>query len=573
MLQKEKQISIQKENITNLDLTGTYQKEEAGEVSSFFRYGDIKAKGWSQIIIKGYFGTEVPRGMQIMLYLDRINLRIWVNGQEKYNNKQDITNTYWDSFISDGITSQDTITMMITPKTATIKNDTFRLLLEKLCFGTKYALLQQQVKANVLKIGISFVSFMIGLGLLMTMEVLRFFKAPVMKGYLVCSLLLMTGAICTFINYDYITLMFPQAFLINRIDYLLQLFIAQFLLLYLKNYIYTEKYKKISNGIILFWTGVMVCYLMLHTIRNVWERDMIGSLILVFLVLLVLEIYFIIRDYFRNKSTYTEYVLCSILFFLLFTMAEVVHYLFKNIYWIFVFQIGLLIFALLQFFVLLCATKERIQQALRARELEKELIENQTTIMLSQIQPHFLYNSLTAIEYLCENNPKEARKALNQFSEYLRGNIASLKQKALVSFEKELKHIKVYLELEKMRFQDNLQVCYDVQTVDFMLPSLTVQPLVENAVKYGVGKQEEGGTVTIRVVENTNEYQVIIEDDGVGFEPMAMQQDGRNHIGIDNVRKRLQLQCNGILEIESEKEKGTIVRVKIPKMSQAKEVC
>jgi LytS/YehU family sensor histidine kinase len=195
---------------------------------------------------------------------------------------------------------------------------------------------------------------------------------------------------------------------------------------------------------------------------------------------------------------------------------------------------------------------------------ERELNESKVAIMLSQIQPHFLYNALTAITQLCDENPKKAKETTIDFSEYLRGNMDSLNEKRLISIEKELNHVKGYLNLEKAIYGKALNIVYRVETDDVSLPPLTIQPVVENAVKHGIGKKEGGGTITVSVCETEESYLVIVSDDGAGYDVNERSPDKRQHIGIDNVRQRLG-QCGGTLELLSELGKGTTATIKLPK--------
>ena len=116
-----------------------------------------------------------------------------------------------------------------------------------------------------------------------------------------------------------------------------------------------------------------------------------------------------------------------------------------------------------------------------------------------------------------------------------------------------------------MRFEDELDIVYDIQAQDFFLPALTVQPLVENAVKHGVGDTLNGGMVKISSKELDDCFEIEISDNGAGFDTESISNDNETHVGIDNVRSRLELMCNGSLEIESELGKGTTVTVKIPR--------
>ncbi|MDO4189631.1 MAG: histidine kinase [Lachnospiraceae bacterium] len=207
-----------------------------------------------------------------------------------------------------------------------------------------------------------------------------------------------------------------------------------------------------------------------------------------------------------------------------------------------------------------------LHKGLLLERQEKEIALWKTQIMLSQMQPHFLYNVLTTISGMCEmENATEARDVVNHFADYFRTNLDSLDKEKTIPFEKELEHVKTYLWLEKVRFEDSLNICYEIETIDFSVPSLTVQPIVENAVKHGILPKDDTGTVIIRTYETSLDYVVAIEDDGVGFDVNEKQDDTRTHIGIDNVTKRLELICNGTCDIKSDKGKGTVVTIHIPK--------
>jgi sensor histidine kinase YesM len=206
---------------------------------------------------------------------------------------------------------------------------------------------------------------------------------------------------------------------------------------------------------------------------------------------------------------------------------------------------------------------QRIEAEKQAMELK--LQESQISIMLSQIQPHFLYNTLNSIYQLCETNPMRARSMVNFFAEYLRNNLSTLDEPGLISFETELSHIKTYLEIEKIRFEDTLEIEYDIKCKDFLLPVLTVQPIVENAVKHGTSKKRGGGKVLISTLEDEKNYIVKVADTGCGFDPSVTKNDGKSHVGIENVRQRLSNMCEGSLTIESKIGEGTLATITIPK--------
>ena len=206
---------------------------------------------------------------------------------------------------------------------------------------------------------------------------------------------------------------------------------------------------------------------------------------------------------------------------------------------------------------------QRIEAEKQAMELK--LQESQISIMLSQIQPHFLYNTLNSIYQLCETNPMRARSMVNSFSEYLRNNLSTLEETGLISFETELAHVNTYLDIEKIRFEDTLEIEYDIKCVDFSLPVLTVQPIVENAVKHGTSKKRGGGKVMIATEDDGQNYVIKVSDTGCGFDPAEPKNDGKRHVGIENVRQRLANMCAGSLTIESKVGEGTLATIRIPK--------
>ena len=209
------------------------------------------------------------------------------------------------------------------------------------------------------------------------------------------------------------------------------------------------------------------------------------------------------------------------------------------------------------------AAKKAKEMETEQKEIRAQLQENRIAIMISQIQPHFIYNTLGTIQFLCKEDPEQAAKLVHNFSVYLRGNFSELDNTAPIRFTKELEHVHCYTEIELVRFPD-MAVRYDIQAEEFLLPALSVQPLVENAIKHGLMGLEEGGTVTVTAYETATHYCVKVTDDGVGFDTTALR-DERKHIGIRNVRERLEVMCGGSLTVESQPGQGTTALIQIPK--------
>jgi len=195
-----------------------------------------------------------------------------------------------------------------------------------------------------------------------------------------------------------------------------------------------------------------------------------------------------------------------------------------------------------------------------------ELSDMKTKVMLSQVKPHFIYNTLSSIALLCKKDSDRAKKLTLNFSEYLRNNLDTLNssENSVCSFSEELEHIKCYLEIELVRFEDRLNVEYDIRVSDFPVPTLSIQPIVENAVKHGVSEKVKGGTVKISSEETEDYYVITVTDDGVGFDKNTIENDQKEHIGISNISKRIDL-FGGTFTIESTIGVGTKAVVLIPK--------
>lgn len=231
-------------------------------------------------------------------------------------------------------------------------------------------------------------------------------------------------------------------------------------------------------------------------------------------------------------------------------------------------------FALSVFMIYLNVHHKRLEEErIKNEQAQRELTESRMSIMLSQIQPHFLYNALGSIQRLCRTNPDVAEKATIDFSLFLRGNMDSLTCVRPIAFERELEHTRHYLSLERLRFPDALNVVWKIGPTLFRVPTLTLQPIVENAVRYGVTKKEEGGTVEISTSETPGAFVITVADDGVGYDLSKPQYDGRTHIGIDNVRSRLARMVGGTLEIDSAPGKGTVAVITIPKENENDDLC
>ncbi len=199
-------------------------------------------------------------------------------------------------------------------------------------------------------------------------------------------------------------------------------------------------------------------------------------------------------------------------------------------------------------------------------ENERKLTESRIAAVLSQIQPHFIYNTLGTIEYFCRSRPETAGRLVHSFALYLRGCFGELDNPRPIPFSSEMEHVRHYLEIEQIRFPD-MEVRFDLRAEEFRLPALSVQPLVENAVRHGLMGLESGGTVRVSSYETDRAYCVSVTDNGVGFDPSA---DAGKCVGLNNIRGRLEAVCGGTLRVTSSPGRGTAALIEIPKREGTK---
>lgn len=201
---------------------------------------------------------------------------------------------------------------------------------------------------------------------------------------------------------------------------------------------------------------------------------------------------------------------------------------------------------------------------------EQEICDMRVTILTAQISQHFIYNTLTTIKHLCKKDAALAAETVDEFSGYLRGNLDSLTGDKTIRFSRELDHVKNFLAIEQKRFGKRINVIYDIREDDFMLPVLTLQPLVENAVRHGITPKEQGGTIRISTGKNDADYWIRVEDDGVGYCTQDKEKDKKAHIGMSNVASRVEGLCGGTVKVLSSLGEGTKVLLTIPGEKQGR---
>ena len=205
--------------------------------------------------------------------------------------------------------------------------------------------------------------------------------------------------------------------------------------------------------------------------------------------------------------------------------------------------------------------RENAEQQKEIAEQQREIANQHASILVLQMRPHFIYNTLTSIYCLCGRDPELAQRIIMEFTTYLRKNFTAVASDKPIPFSSELEHTRAYLAVEQARFPSSLRVDYDTPLTWFRIPPLTLQPIVENAIKHGRDPYAGLFTISIRTRKTDSGAEIVVADNGRGFSPAD---DSEPHIALKNIQQRLALLCGGSLTITPNDGGGTVVTITIP---------
>ena len=216
--------------------------------------------------------------------------------------------------------------------------------------------------------------------------------------------------------------------------------------------------------------------------------------------------------------------------------------------------------------------KSRVNSLLLIKVSAEEGLERELKYFYSQISPHFLYNTLNSIIGLSYKDAEKTRRALNNLSIYFRGKLDIHRGKGLVTLESELELVRAYLEIEKMRYGERLEIEYDIEEgLDALIPPLIVQTIVENSVYHGIVVKTKGGKIKITTKREANGFMnIVIEDNGIGMTLEKQEEllSGRSQgMGFKNVMGRIRILKNARLTLDSKIGEGTKIKIIIPEVA------
>ncbi len=548
-----------------INLSGSYSYDGGATFNKLDKSVVVSPTKYSTMLIEGHFDRYVDSVSPLYFFVRGLNAKIWINDEMVLDRQYTDTDT-WVCINEYNISTKDDIRIELSTDKEYIYNVNFVYFLKRIYNTTKFDLIREMFRQNFLSIIACAVIAMMGMSLLIYRLCFRSGEGD-HSGLWACGLMMLVGGSTCFVDDNYISLLIKNIDLLKYMDQLSQAVIVMFVTAYMRRYMASEKSKTRCN----FFVIAMATMLSIYLIKAMFVADFssFDPMFVSFVAAVVFIFVFELMELYRSGKALAKdsrLAFDSVILMISSFIAEMVYFICTGTYLIKMFEIALLIFAVVQYYLLVSYNINNYRMARKANELEMELTQSKIKLIISQIQPHFLYNAISTIRVLCTRNPEEAKKALDYFAKFLRANMDSLGTEGCVPFTKELDHVKSYLYIEKLRFGELLNIEYDIQTLDFQCPPLTLQTMAENAVKHGLLAKKEGGTLKISTKETEYCYEIIIEDDGVGFDmTKPIEDNSRSHVGIANTRQRIAGLCGGTLSIGSKIGVGTTITIAIPK--------
>ena len=256
----------------------------------------------------------------------------------------------------------------------------------------------------------------------------------------------------------------------------------------------------------------------------------------------------------KRRKKLSKKVFIALLVYLLPMTAAIIAHMFISVELFVIF--GMALFALIMFILII---SDHIEQYTR---YQREIAHQRASVMVLQMRPHFIYNTMVTIYHLCKLDADKAQQVTLDFTNYLRQNFSAIASEHTVPFADELRHTQAYLAVEQAMHEDSLFVEFDTPHTFFRVPPLTLQPLVENAVKHGMDPDGKPLHILVKTRQTDDGSEITVENDGPDFVPAD---DDEPHIALNNIRQRIEMMCKGTLTITPRSGGGTVVTVFIPK--------
>lgn len=551
-----------------LAIIGEYTLDGATERKPFDSRAPIEGSGLSVLTVFGHFDREVKPNTQVVMRIPNLRVTLRVSGRTVFTYGDSHASfvssggDVWMAFTSDGIKPTDVVEVQLESLYPSPALSSFAKFFRSLSTGSEYMAYRAALVGELGSMAVSAIIVLLGVLMMCISLYAGALRIPRAADYVYLSAFVLASGLWTGVNYRYISLIIPYPAFNLTLEMLCMALLPVFLIRYLRSLLAT-RYAAM---------GAAAQYAVLAMAAGGAAAQMLGLIDLSLLtgafvavdtVAIACLTYCLLRSIRApiDPGLRREVIPLFILF--AGSLLNFANFLFNWQTQGLFYALAFLAFGVLEVMRLTQTLRETMRRNNEYMKLENELTQSRIAVMLSQIKPHFLFNALNAISALCLTDPIMADQAITSLSNYLRGNIRSLEQSAPVPFEQELDHIKYYVRLEQLRYGEKLRVVYAIGTVDFQVPTLSLQTLVENAIRHGVSPRPEGGLVVVNTERGEGQTIVRIIDNGVGFDP-DMHSPNADSIGLANAKKRMEVMMGAVFDIRSRPGKGTTIEIRIP---------
>lgn len=525
------------------------------------------------LVVNGHFSHDINNGSSLILWPRNLRVKLYVNDILKISTGQRDSfpsfieyagNSYQLFYIGD-VSKEDNIRIEIVKAYKSCRINVINNFFDHMFFGRESAVYQSIMEKEIYQPFIGITLVIAGI-LILTISFFQDFSLfKYLNRIFNLGWFFIVGGISYICDssYEYLDLLFPHPVFNTLIDLCSAPILILFSIIFIKNSVKDATLKHYLTYLtkLLIVLDLIPVILQFSGLRDMHELQ--DQYVLLGGSFIFISCIAVLYDIIRLKNREIIEVLISTLPLIFCLLLKIINIIIDQGIERTYLRFGILTSSLLLLHYTLKYIKKSILLVEQEEHKSWQLQNAQVAIMLSQIQPHFLYNALNTLQYICKKDGMLAAEAINHFASYLRGNMDSLTMNCLIPFEQELEHVKHYLYIEKLRFGNRIHIEYNLEFTDFYVPTLTLQPIVENAIRHGITKQEEGGIIQISTKLSHDNVWIIISDNGVGFDEITDTKKDHSHIGIKNVKERLKLQCDGTLFITSTPRKGTVVKIRI----------
>ncbi|MEA4928771.1 MAG: histidine kinase [Candidatus Limiplasma sp.] len=551
-----------------LGLTGEYWTDGAAQSAPLSHSLDWDAIPGRELVVQGHFDRDILPNTQLVFRLTNLQLELKVNGLPvfSYGDTKPAfmhsAGNVWTAFTSEGIRMTDTVELRLTRAFGSESLSSYRDFFKNLYAGSEFPVYREALHTAGWQLAIGILILAAGVTMLGLSQYARALGLARGDDAVNLSAFVIGCGLWTIVDYRYISLLIPYPAFNQTLEMACMLLMPVFLLRYLLSWL-TDACRRLGMLLLYLNLAAALTGLVLQGVGVVDLTAMTPWYALADIGMALLLTPCLIRSLRGEQARAMRASLPALLVLFVGVLLNVLNFFLEWRTGGLFFSLAFLLFAVLELLRLIRGLAESVRRNHAYARMENELTQSRIAVMLSQIKPHFLYNALNAISALCLTDPVMADQAITSLSNYLRGNIRSLEQNTPVPFAQELEHIQYYVRLEQLRYGDKLRVVYAIGTTDFQVPTLSLQTLVENAIRHGVSPKPEGGLVVIQTEKGEGRTVVRIIDNGVGFNP-DMHSANADSIGLANAKKRMEAMMGAELRVESKVGTGTTITILIP---------